>query len=75
MLRMQIDENVNSITSEINSVTIANKSSSAYILRFGVLIVMTMTTAVQCDVTPFIMVLMYSENLRWKVFREICTYL
>jgi len=51
MLRMQIDENANSTTSEVNNVTIANKSLSSRIFRFGVLTVVTMTTAVECDVT------------------------
>jgi len=53
---MQIDENVNSATSEINSV---NKSSSSCIFRFGVLTLVTMTTAVQCDVTPSSTVLIH----------------
>jgi len=60
-----MDENVNLITSEINSVTTANRSSPSCIYRFGVLTVVTKTTAVQCDVTPSSTVLMHSENLRW----------
>ena len=75
MLRMQIDENVNLITSEINNVTTANKSSPSCIYRFGVLTVVTKMTAVQCDVTPSSTVLIHSANFRWEVLRKICTHL
>jgi hypothetical protein len=70
MLRMQTNENVNSRTSEINSVTIANKTSSSCIFRFDILTVVTMATAVQCDVTPSSTIIINFENLRWEVSRK-----